>query len=182
MVDQTTTFFFLSYDKSAENIFSNNIETWKNMGNVQFIDQVGQCFSAMNSINDYWRDWTIKINEIGADINNNPDNYEGDTWAMKCLRSEKIRHNMQAIHTMRCWLQYTAASMRYHNRRNMDAIGIDEQAVMDYTNVRQEREDNEDDTPNPNDYYTPTFDPDSLTSMRHLDAQIDSLKGNLIDM
>ena len=34
----------LSHDKTAENIFSNNIETWKNMGNVQFIDNVGNAF------------------------------------------------------------------------------------------------------------------------------------------
>ena len=37
LIDQANTFPFFTYDKSAENIFSNNIETWKNMGNVEFI-------------------------------------------------------------------------------------------------------------------------------------------------
>lgn len=48
LLDQATSLLFITYDKSAESIFSNNVETWKNMGNVQFIDLVGQCFSAMN--------------------------------------------------------------------------------------------------------------------------------------
>ena len=34
LINQTFNLLFLTYDKSAENIFSNNIETWKNMGNV----------------------------------------------------------------------------------------------------------------------------------------------------
>ena len=35
---------FINYDKTTESIFSNNIDTWKNMGNFQFIDIVGTCF------------------------------------------------------------------------------------------------------------------------------------------
>ena len=49
LVDQATNVYFLTHDKSAESIFSSNIDTWKNIGNVQFIDRVGQCFSAMNT-------------------------------------------------------------------------------------------------------------------------------------
>ena len=37
------------YDKTAEGIFSDDIETWKNMGNFQFIDNVGKCFSNMHT-------------------------------------------------------------------------------------------------------------------------------------
>ena len=42
LIDQVTSLPFMSHDKSAENIFSNNIETWKNMGNVAFISIAGQ--------------------------------------------------------------------------------------------------------------------------------------------
>lgn len=177
MVEQVTTFFFLSYDKSAENIFSNNIDTWKNMGNTQFIDQVGQCFSAMNSIEEAWHSWTDNVNESTRDVLDHPNNYEGSTWAIKYLRSEKIRHNIQSIHNMRGWLSYTAAIMRYHNRRNMEAIGITEQKVLDYTNARELSLENEEEAPHPSDYYTPSFSPDSLSTMHGLDAQLDSLKG-----
>ena len=176
-VNQVTTFFFLSYDKSAESIFSNNIETWKNMGNVQFIDQVGQCFSAMHSIEEYWNKWTSNVNEAVIDISDHPGNYEGDTWAVKCLRSEQIRHYIHSIHTMSNWFSYTSATMRYHNQRNMKAIGIKEQAVMKYTNAREMDKESEEGAPNPKDYYTAPLDPASLTSMHALDAMLDSLAG-----
>ena len=35
---------FISRDHTAENIFESSIDTWDNMGNVAFIDKVGQCF------------------------------------------------------------------------------------------------------------------------------------------
>ena len=35
----------ITYDKTAETIFSSNIDTWKNMGNFRFINNVGNCFS-----------------------------------------------------------------------------------------------------------------------------------------
>lgn len=41
LIDRATATFFITYDKSTEQIFSKNIETWKNVGNVQFIDMVG---------------------------------------------------------------------------------------------------------------------------------------------
>lgn len=36
-VNNVTAFQNLSHDKSAENIFSNSIDTWKNLGNFEFI-------------------------------------------------------------------------------------------------------------------------------------------------
>ena len=177
MVEQVTTFFFLSYDKSAENIFSNNIETWKNMGNVQFIDQVGQCFSAMNSIEEYWHKWATNINETTIEISDHPNSYEGSNLPMKILRNEKMRHYIKSIHTMRNWLQYTSAVMRYHNRSNMAAIGIKEKAVLDYTNAREQTTGKEEDAPNQKDYYTAPIEPASLTSMQKYNKQLDSLMG-----
>ncbi len=40
----------IRHDQTAETIFSSNIDTWKNMGNFQFVDNVGACFSQMNWI------------------------------------------------------------------------------------------------------------------------------------
>ena len=176
LINQVTTFFFMSYDKSAENIFSNNIETWKNMGNVHFIDQVGQCFSAMHSIEEYWDKWTTGINETCADISNHPDQYEGSSNNSKILCNDKMRHYIGSIHTMRGWLSYTAATMRYHNRRNMASIGITEKAVLDYTNARDMEEGNQEVEPNPSDFYTAPLDPANLTSMQRYDARIEELK------
>lgn len=63
LITQATYLLFLTYDKTAENIFSNNIETWKNMGNVQFIDQVGECFSTMNIVEERWNSWATHVED-----------------------------------------------------------------------------------------------------------------------
>ena len=47
---------FVSRDHTAENIFESSIDTWDNMGNVKFIDMIGQCFSQMNSVEEIWND------------------------------------------------------------------------------------------------------------------------------
>lgn len=52
-----------TYDNTAEQIFSNTIETWKNMGNFQFISNVGDCFSAMHSIQEEY--YEIRQREHG---------------------------------------------------------------------------------------------------------------------
>lgn len=87
LIDQATNFLFLSRDKSAENIFSNNIETWKNVGNVQFIDRVGQCFAAMNTVEEYWNNRVTDVNETILDIKDHLENYEGNTLPIKIIRS-----------------------------------------------------------------------------------------------
>lgn len=37
-------------DNTAENIFSTNIDTWKNIGSSEFVELAGKCFSAKNLI------------------------------------------------------------------------------------------------------------------------------------
>ena len=65
---------FVSFDKAAENIFSNNLETWKNLGNFQFINNVGDCFTRMHSIEDYWNDRVKEEEKTFDDISGNPSN------------------------------------------------------------------------------------------------------------
>lgn len=170
LLDQATSLLFLTYDKSAESIFSNNIETWKNMGNVQFIDRVGQCFSAMNMAAERWNGWVTDVEGTMRDIKDHPANYAGGTIAMKSLRSEKVRHMLVGIHYWRAWLSYMAATMRYQNQSNMAAIGISEQEVMDYTDAREQGVKNTNEAPDFGSFYTAPISPDSLTSMREYDA------------
>lgn len=170
LLDQATSLLFLTYDKSAESIFSNNIETWKNMGNVQFIDRVGQCFSAMNMAAERWNGWVTDVEGTMRDIKDHPANYAGGTIAMKSLRSEKVRHMLVGIHYWRAWLSYMAATMRYQNQSNMAAIGISEQEVMDYTDAREQGVKNTNEAPDFSTFYTAPISPDSLTSMREYDA------------
>ena len=180
LLDKSINILYLTYDKSAENIFSNNMETWKNMGNVQFIDCVGQCFSAMNKVEERWNNWVVETEGIMLDIKGHPENYEGSTVAMKSLRSEKMRHTLKGIHYWRSWLYYMAATMRYHNQSNMEAIGISEKEVMTYTDAREMVVEDPDKAPDFDEFYNGPFDPNSLTTLGDLDARLEELKnGNL---
>ena len=180
LIDQATNFLFLSRDKSAENIFSNNVDTWKNwkrIGNVQFIDRVGKCFSAMNMVEEYWNKRVNDVNQTILDIKDHPGNYEGNTTPTKILHTEKMRRTLSGIHYLRTYLSYVAATMRYHNRHNMDAIDITEQEVMDYTNLREQGMENPNEAPDFTDFYSDPINFDSLTTFSELDRLIDSLKG-----
>ena len=172
LVSQATSLLFLTYDKSAESIFSNNVETWKNMGNVQFIDQVGQCFSAMNMVEERWNGWVTEVEGTIRDIKDHPENYEGSS----CLRSEKVRHTLQGIHYWRAWLSYMAATMRYHNLHNMEAIDIPEKEVMEFTNNREQKAENQKAAPDFNEFYSEPIRPEDLISFKELDGELEVLK------
>ena len=176
LIDQTTAFIFISYDKSAESIFSNNIETWKNMGNVLFIDRVGECFSSMHQVEEYWNKWMSDASGIILDVKSHPENYEGGTMPIKIISSEKVRHMMKGIHYFRAWFTNVAATMRYQNRGNMAAIGITEQEVMDFTDAREQGDEITGESPDISQFITPPLSRDSLTTKRDLDARLEELK------
>lgn len=177
LIDQATEFIFVYHDKSAESIFSKNIDTWKNMGNVRFIDNVGSCFAMMNQAEEYWNNWMSDVSNIKIEIKSHPGDYEGSTIPAKLIRSNQVRSKMQGIHAFRAWFLNVAATMRYQNRRNMLAIGIDEQDVMEYTDAREVELNLEEEPPDASMFVVPSICPDSVTSMSEIDAQLDSLKG-----
>lgn len=176
MLGKSFDMLYLTYDKSAENIFTNNMETWKNMGNVKFIDRVGECFSAMNKVEERWNKWVVETEGIMLDIKGHPEEYEGGNIAMKCLHSEKVRHTLKGVHYWRAWLYYMAATMRYHNQSNMEAIGISEQEVMDYTDAREVGDENQNPIPDFGNYYKGPFSSDSLTTFGEYDALLEEVK------
>ena len=176
LIDRATTTFFITYDKSTEQIFSKNIETWKNVGNVQFIDMVGQCFSAMKQVEEYWNNRMTDANNALLEIKSHPDKYDGSSMPIKVLGDDKIRRTLNGHHYMRAWLCYTAATMRYYNRQNMKAIGISEEEVMEYTDNRNLRIEDGEEVPNQQDFYTDPIAPEKLTTLAPLDARLDSLR------
>ena len=175
MIDQATNLLFLSRDKSAENIFTNNIETWKNIGNVKFIDNVGQCFAAMSAVEEYWNKRVNDVNETILDIKDHPGNYEGNTVPLKILHSTKMRRTLTGIHYLKNYLSYVAATLRYYNQYNMEAIGITEKEIMAFTDDREERAEYEAGAPDASNYYVPPLNPDSLNTFEEFDLRIDSL-------
>ena len=125
--------FFLSHDKTAETIFSSNIDTWKNLGNFQFINSVGASFSQMNFMEEYYNNALTEYQAALENISNHPDEYPGSTLLEKCLRNEPVRQQLLMPARIRDWLAWSIADLRKYNRKNMRLIGISEQEVMDFT-------------------------------------------------
>ena len=176
LIDRATDVATLNHDHSAENVFSNYIDTWKNVNNAQFIDNVGSCFSALNGVEEQFNQWVMGVPDALHDVNVNPDNYEGSTLPMKIMHSDRVRTAMKDIHNRRCWLRYAAATLRYYNLQSMSVIGISKQEVMKYTNDRMEKGEAKGTPPDANSFYTRAYTLDSLTSLTHLTNHIEELK------
>ena len=176
LISQATNVATLNHDHTAENIFTNNIDTWKNVNNAQFIDNVGSCFSAINGVEEQFNQWVKEVPEAIHDVQVNPDQFEGSTIPMKTMHSTRMRTAMAAVHNRRCWLRYAAATLRYFNLQNMTAIGISEQEVMDFTTAREEKGENVGTPPDANSFYTNAYTLDSLTTLTHLTDRIEELK------
>lgn len=128
----------ITYDKSTENIFSNNIDTWKNMGNFQFIDNVGKCFSTMRLCEEMWNGNLDDIKTTTEEVaKRNADSTDKINSMIALIHDPAFRRLLQRQHMWRNWLRCSAEELRYYNRQNMAAIGISEQEVMDFLETRQ---------------------------------------------
>ena len=154
----------LSYDKTTENIFSNNIETWKNMGNFQFIDKVGECFSTMRICEERWNGIQDELNKTFDEIAAHPDQHIGKTNAAKVARDPGMRQKMLMIHSLRQWACYEVEYLRYCNRLNMATIGITEDELKEFMKKRQEIISIDLQEPQYADFKIPKINPDSLTT------------------
>ena len=167
---------FVSFDKAAENIFSNNLETWKNLGNFQFISNVGDCFTRMHSIEDYWNNRVKEEEKIFDDISGNPEQYPGKYICTKWLRNDNVRQTMVMKHNWICWLHYQAELMRYTNKQNMSVIGISEKELKEFMEEYHKEIVIKEQAPVSDDFYTPILKPENLYTLEVYQKQLDSLK------
>ena len=167
---------FLTHDKTAENIFSNSIETWKNMGSFQFIDNVGLCFSNMNAEENNWNEW---VNEYEATINRVISEMQpGEHTLTKLLNDNVFRQKVESFHVRKAWLDYLSSSIRYLNSKNMVLIGIEESEVMAFTDQRSQEVAVNKKSPTQADFRTDLLKPDSLHTLRPFIQHIDSVIHN----
>ena len=163
----------ITYDKSTENIFSNNIDTWKNLGNFHFIDNVGKCFSTMRLCEEMWNgnldDIKSTTEEVAKRNANSPNKIEP---YLAMLHDPAFRRLLQRQHMWRNWLRWSAEELRYYNRQNMAAIGIDEQEVLDFLKARQQEVEAGVEPPNDEALSVPQPDSHSLTTYSKYDSII----------
>ena len=163
----------ITYDKSTENIFSNNIDTWKNLGNFHFIDNVGKCFSTMRLCEEMWNgnldDIKTTTEEVVKRNANSPNKIEP---YLALMHDPAFRRLLQRQHMWRNWLRWSAEELRYYNRQNMVAIGITEQEVLDFLKARLQEINAGVEPPDDEALSIPPLDSLSLTSYSKYDSII----------
>ena len=175
LLDEGTNLYYLSYDDTYEKIFSNSIDTWKNLHNYTFIENVGMCFASMRSTTDQWNHWGDELGQIKSIIKAHPDDYPGTTFASKCLRSSELRNMMGNIHKQCCWLNYKIEMFHYDNMKNMAIMHITEKELQAFISERETPIDIGIEEPNW-DYDTTPIPSDKLTTFREIDSRLEQLK------
>ena len=171
---------FLTHDKTAESIFSSNIETWKNMQKFQFIDNVGSCFSLMNSDEYYWKEWVEGFEQAVNNVLEHPDKYPGQRTCTKLLRDSVFRQKIESFHVRQQYLEYIAAKYRYLNQKSAKMMGIDYEKVEAFADERKKEVDIDDVEPTLANYRTKRLKADSMTTLRPVKLRIDSIiKGQI---
>lgn len=168
----------IRHDKTAETIFSSNIDTWKNMGNFQFVDNVGACFSQMNWIEEVINKEALEHSAQHARIYDNASAFPGDTRTEKLLRDPQVRRQLLKPNSNKSWLLYCADNLRRMNRRNMRLIGIPEKEVLKFTDARGDKVVDDGGVPDYSDFLMPYPDKDSVDARLDYARQLDSLLNN----
>lgn len=169
---------FLTHDKTAESIFSSNIETWKNMQKFQFIDNVGSCFSEMNADEYYWKEWVEGFELAVNDVLEHPDDHSGERTVTKLLRNVVFRQKIESFHVRQSWLKYISAKYRYLNQRSARMMDIDYQEVEDFADERLKEVEINGTEPMQSDFRTKPLDVNSLNTLRPTIQHIDSIIHN----
>jgi hypothetical protein len=166
---------FLTHDKTAESIFSNNIETWKNMEKFEFIDNVGTCFSEMNADENYWKEWVEDFEEAVNNVLEHPEEHSGERTCTKLLRNSVFRQKIESFHVRKAWLDYISARYRYLNQRSMRMMDIEQAEVEAFADQREKDFDMSDSAPRQSQFRTKPLKADSLTTLRPISQHIDSI-------
>ena len=174
-LSEATDLSAVTYDKTAEAIFSSNIDTWKNMGNFKFINSVGNCFSEMNLVEEHHNGNILALLDVFENIVLHESDYPGSTTAEKCLRNEEARAQLRSLTSFREWLNFTIAQLRAQNRNNMLFIGISEKEVMDFTDDLGAADEYEDINFDKSGFVISDIEVDSLSTLPYA-RQLDSLR------
>lgn len=124
-----------SRDKTAENIFSSDMSTWRDVGNFRFIKVVGQTYS---EIEDIERNVKLKMDEKSSNsdlfmLNYDTENMSDGEMLIAYMEMKEVQRFMLDFRSgFRPYLQNYAD--RLHNSVNecMEIMGISQEELEDF--------------------------------------------------
>ena len=165
-INNVTAYYSLNRDKSAENIFSNSIDTWKNLGNFDFIENVGNCFDAINNMEEIYNDFLTTTDHIRERMLKNLDACPGNTIGSKVLHDGEFRTHLARIHGQAEYYLYLAAYIRWQNTKNMKLIGVTEEEVKRFVVEQRKKVNMDTKAPDQDSFRTPNIDPNGLPDIK----------------
>jgi hypothetical protein len=165
-INNVTAYYTLNHDKSAENIFSNSIDTWKNIGIFEFIENTGQCFADIKNIKEIYDDFLTTTDRIRNRLIQNLEACPGNTLGSKALHDKEYRNHLAHIHSQSEYYHYLAAYVRWKNSKNMQLMNISEEELRLFIEERDKKQITLGDAPEQESFRTPVINPDSLPDMK----------------
>jgi hypothetical protein len=165
-INNVTAYYTLNHDKSAENIFSNSIDTWKNLGNFEFIENAGQCFADINNIKDIYDDFLNTPNRIRERMINNLDAYPGNSLASKVLHNREYCNHLAHIHSQMEYYHYLTAYIRWKNSKNLELMNISEDELKQFIEETNRKQKNGQPIPDQDAFRTPRINPNNLPDIK----------------
>ena len=146
----------ITYDKSAEKIFTSGFDIWRNVDNARFIDIAGQSFHTMSIYTEEVNNWINAFIDHADDfLHVHKADYTSDkNLYIAYLTNPVTLVKLEEMHPMLDRMRYVAAVLRWNNRQSMRLMKISEEAVMKEV-VSAEELDFDDPEPDADQYLTP---------------------------
>ncbi len=165
-INNVTAYYTLNHDKSAENIFSNSIDTWKNLGNFEFIENTGQCFADIKNIKEIYDDFLGTTDRIRSRMVQDLEACPGKTLGSKVLHDKEYRNHLAHIHSQAEYYHYLAAYVRWKNVKNMQLMDVSEEELKHFIEERDKNQVNIGEAPEQEMFRTPVINPDGLPDIK----------------
>ena len=165
-INNVTAYYTLNHDKSAENIFSNSIDTWKNIGSFEFIENTGKCFADIQNIKEIYDDFLNTTDHIRNRMMQNLEACPGNTLGSKVLHDKEYRNHLAHIHSQAEYYRYLAAYVRWKNAKNMQLMDVSEEELRQFIEERNKKQISIGESPAQESFRTPVINPDSLPDLK----------------
>ena len=165
-INNVTAYYTLNHDKSAENIFSNSIDTWKNIGNFEFIENTGKCFADIKNIKEIYDEFLSTTDHIRNRMMQDLEACPGNTLGSKVLHDKEYRNHLAHIHSQSEYYHYLAAYVRWKNAKNMQLMDVSEEELKHFIEERDKNQITIGEAPEQESFRTPVINPDSLPDFK----------------
>ena len=152
----------INYDKTAETIFINSVDKWRDTRDFGFINMAGICFSLMENIESIYAEYSSLFDQLNDKIKENPEMYPGKTIGSKYLHNKEYREFLKGMHRKVAYYHYLADKVRTLNAINMQIMDVSAEEVFQLIKDIEAFVEADKSVKHINDFLPPEIDSDKL--------------------